>query len=427
MIRFALRALELLAYPADRFSPWRDLLARAAAPLLGVYLSAPLINRRMKGVLAWFRGDPVRFRVWLLFWWWPFCNFRRLVLAILAPGRPACLHVRLGPGVDSIPSATLLSELPAWPAGSGMMRLCVLSDTHGQHELFTPRIPACDVLFHCGDIMTEDRGNKCADGGSGALARLEDFGSWLASLPCGVAVLIAGNHDAILEDLGPARVREALRRGADRADPLAKVLYLADDCAAPRGLRVFGTPLNAANSAASQNRAFQPPFGTGVDAPRVPDGPLDVLLTHGPPAGALDGGAGVPCLAELVRRERPALHIFGHQHLAYGVAYDPALGTLFVNAACCDGLFAPLHPPVVIDAPAARLCGGHSAARARCPAQRSAPGFQLYSAAGARIFRSPWTLGMRREEFAFDAAAPMPTNETDSSGMTPSGRAVLQK
>lgn len=404
-------AAEQLAYPADKYSPWRIIIARVAAPFVagGLFVWAPLVDRtkRLRPLLSWARGDPIRFQIWLFFFWWPFCNLRRVILGILLPGRPACLHVQLSASSDCAPVAELSRELPARP-GAGTVRLCVISDTHGQHALLTSKIPRCDILFHCGDIMTEDRGCKGADGGRGAVARLEDVGRWLASLPCAVAVLIGGNHDSICQDIGAERVREALRRGAERAEqPRADVQYLSNDAVELQGLRIFGTPLNAANTAASLNRAFQPPFGAGADDPRLreaanlPPGRLDVLLTHGPPAGALDAGLGVPLFREIVRRERPALHLFGHQHLAYGVAYDPNVGTLFVNASCCDGLFAPLHPPIVIDAPRARLYGsklddasavGSSASSA---AQRMG-GFQLSTAAGARICRSPWTLGMRR-------------------------------
>ncbi|KAJ1631717.1 hypothetical protein T492DRAFT_48267 [Pavlovales sp. CCMP2436] len=183
-------------------------------------------------------------------------------------------------------------------------------------------------------------------------------GHWLGSQPCEAAIVIGGNHDAIFEDLGAERVRELLCHGASRADPLAKVYYLCNEGADVKGLRVFGTPLNAANSKTSQNIAFQPAYGaqTGDDDPKlraasqIPPGGLDILISHGPPAGVLDVGLGSPLLAEMAFRERPALHLFGHQHLAYGVAFDPTVGTLFVNAASCDGLMAPLHPPVVIDA-----------------------------------------------------------------------------
>jgi len=349
------RAVELFAYPADRHTPSVVALLRLIAPAFGIFLVAPLIDRfeLLRPVKRWFGATPLRFRFWLVFVHWPFANFRRILIAVLVPGRPTCLHVTLGLGPS--PTAMLLRKAPA-RRSNVRTRLCVLSDTHGQHALYI--IPKCELLVHCGDLMTEDRGVRGPDGGNGALARLEEFGHWLGSQPCEAAIVIGGNHDAIFEDLGAERVRELLCHGASRADPLAKVYYLCNEGADVKGLRVFGTPLNAANSKTSQNIAFQPAYGaqTGDDDPKlraasqIPPGGLDILISHGPPAGVLDVGLGSPLLAEMAFRERPALHLFGHQHLAYGVAFDPTVGTLFVNAASCDGLMAPLHPPVVIDA-----------------------------------------------------------------------------
>jgi hypothetical protein len=195
-----------------------------------------------------------------------------------------------------------------------------------------------------------------------------------------------------------------------------QVLYLCNEGATVKGLRVFGTPLNVANSKVSQNCAFQPAYGaTGDEDPmfraaaQIPPGGLDLLISHGPPAGVLDGGVGAPLLAEIARRERPALHVFGHQHLAYGVAFDAAVGTLFVNAASCDGLFAPLHPPVVIDvrelprslASQPRRQAVHiSDPDMRGGSGDSAEGFRFFSASGGKLLRSPWTLEMERTPFA---------------------------
>ena len=97
---------------------------------------------------------------------------------------------------------------------------------------------------------------------------------------------------------------------------------------------------------------------------RIPAG-VDVLVTHGPPAGILDrvvDGRSVGCadLLDAVRRVRPLLHVFGHIHEAYGeVERD---GTRFVNASTCTVRYAPVNAPVVVDllrrAPGPREPGG---------------------------------------------------------------------
>ena len=74
---------------------------------------------------------------------------------------------------------------------------------------------------------------------------------------------------------------------------------------------------------------------------------LDVLVSHGPPAGILDKGAGSDALAELVRDTKPRYHIFGHQHNCFGTIVKGR--TCFVNASSTDGLFALCKPPLVVD------------------------------------------------------------------------------
>ena len=62
---------------------------------------------------------------------------------------------------------------------------------------------------------------------------------------------------------------------------------------------------------------------------------VDVLCTHGPPAGVLDGGRGSRRVARLVDEFKPAYHVFGHQHNRPGTAVLG--GTTFVNCSNTDG------------------------------------------------------------------------------------------
>lgn len=68
----------------------------------------------------------------------------------------------------------------------------------------------------------------------------------------------------------------------------------------------------------------------------------DVLITHGPCQGILDGpGYGNPYLRKLFTRfvyddrKLPKLHLHGHQHTDGGInKIDPSTGVIHVNAAC---------------------------------------------------------------------------------------------
>lgn len=62
---------------------------------------------------------------------------------------------------------------------------------------------------------------------------------------------------------------------------------------------------------------------------------VDILCTHAPPAGVLDGGLGSPAFAQYLNKQyymdrEVKLHCFGHIHECYG-KYDA--GTVFSNAA----------------------------------------------------------------------------------------------
>ena len=84
---------------------------------------------------------------------------------------------------------------------------------------------------------------------------------------------------------------------------------------------------------------------------RIPAG-IDVLVTHGPPAGILDRtvhGLDVGCadLLDAVRRVRPRVHVFGHIHEAHGTLERD--GTRFVNASTCTVRYEATNPAVVLD------------------------------------------------------------------------------
>jgi len=210
------------------------------------------------------------------------------------------------------------------------VRIVAISDTHNLHEDLR-NVPDGDVLIHCGDGLRR--------GGDEDAVRA--LGQWLASQPHTVKVVTGGNHDATLEKLPRARVAELL--GSD-------VSFVANSGFEVEGIRIFVSPYSNANSSRSPNRAFQ---GDGVleelraTLPAFAKGGLDVFVSHGPPAGILDKGAGSDALAALVRETAPRYHIFGHQHNCFGTIVKGR--TCFVNASSTDGLFALCKPPLVVD------------------------------------------------------------------------------
>ena len=174
------------------------------------------------------------------------------------------------------------------------MRFVAMADTHGRHRKL--EVPDADVLIHAGDLT-----------GRGTRPQVEDALKWLQSLPHRHKVLVAGNHDFLYED--EAAVAQALTRDAG-------IIYLCDSETTVEGVRIWGSPW--------QPRFFDWAFnldrGEPLDAKwrLIPEG-IDVLITHGPPAGygdLCDDGRRVGCedLLKHLSRLKPRVHLFGHIH-----------------------------------------------------------------------------------------------------------------
>lgn len=210
------------------------------------------------------------------------------------------------------------------------LRLVLLSDTHGRHAGL--EVPEGDVLLHGGDLT-----------GRGTLDQLRETARWLRRLPHPHKVVIAGNHDFCLEQAPEAGRRILEEEGGCH--------YLLDEEVTVAGLRVWGSPWQPW----FYDWAFNLQRGAPLQAvwAKIPHG-IDVLVTHGPPAGVLDqtahgAAAGCADLEEAVARVRPRLHVFGHIHEAYGQRLRK--GTLFVNASTCNLGYEPVQPPVVVTWP----------------------------------------------------------------------------
>ncbi|VTU01863.1 metallophosphoesterase : 239AB OS=Microscilla marina ATCC 23134 GN=M23134_04270 PE=4 SV=1: Metallophos [Gemmataceae bacterium] len=188
------------------------------------------------------------------------------------------------------------------------MRIVCVSDTHARHHL--TEVPDGDVLVHAGDITRR-----------GKLEDVESFNRWLGSLPHRHKVVICGNHDFCFQE-----------RPAEARARVTNAIYLEDSGCEIEGVTFYGSP-------------WQPYFGgwafnlpRGEELARVwakiPAG-VDVLITHGPPAGILDRNrtgelCGCRDLFERVFEVKPRLHVFGHIHESSGrTEHD---GIVFVNA-----------------------------------------------------------------------------------------------
>ncbi|KAL8646493.1 MAG: hypothetical protein Q9226_006832 [Calogaya cf. arnoldii] len=291
-------------------------------------------------------------------------------------------------------------------------RFCIISDTHtaelwpsdDKSHAYRDPLPSADVLLHAGDITI-----------AGYIHEYESMVDMISKADAELKIVIAGNHDVTLDEpyyekTGKRKFHRNIGEDIEVVRELwtgekakkAGIVYLEE------GVKTF-TLSNGAQFTVYAS-PYQPEFCNFAfpyrrDEDRfnqhaqnpIPDHPeIDILLTHGPPAGILDQtsrGEQVGCehLLRAVRRCRPRLHCFGHIHEGWGAqrnnwvegrseslpvdrqqvlhnrcAYvdisqsgksdlpeDKPLTfgeeTLFVNAAIMDVNYKPVNAPWIVD------------------------------------------------------------------------------
>lgn len=207
-------------------------------------------------------------------------------------------------------------HLPAHP-----LTVVCISDTHCTH----PPIPPGDLLLHAGDLSKW-----------GTFFEIQAQLTWLSEQPHKYKVVIAGNHDLLLDSefkqKHPDRWKQATQSAPDDNHikyvdiPAAQldwgdVIYLQDSSVTllfpwNRSLTIYGSPLTPQYGLS----AFQHLPSVDVWTETVPSH-TDIILTHGPPRGHLDGfkKSGCTFLAQEVIRVRPRLVVYGHIHVGHGV------------------------------------------------------------------------------------------------------------
>jgi len=214
------------------------------------------------------------------------------------------------------------------------MRLVFVSDTHTHRNI---NLPEGDVLVHAGDATS-----------TGTLPQVSPFLEWFSSQPHRHKIFIAGNHDWLFHrepDLAAMLL-------AEHPD----LVYLQDSGVEIDGIRFWGSPWQPAFC----DWAFNlPRKGPRIREAwnRIPLG-TDVLITHGPPHGALDqvqGREHLGCEELKLRRAvvKPRVHVFGHIHDSYGVAF--AGSRILLNVSVCDEDYRPVNRPIVVEISSGRV------------------------------------------------------------------------
>lgn len=185
-------------------------------------------------------------------------------------------------------------------------------------------VPNGDILIHAGDFTN-----------FGSRDDAIEFNVWLKSLPHRHKIVINGNHE-----------NNASWRGETK-EILSNATFLKNDSITicPQGkfpVKIHGTDF------------YWPMRGETIRRPEFDsiEDDINVLITHGPAAGIVDGGKGCPVLRarchELALTGNLRAVVCGHIHFAHGVCSTDEHVT-FVNASCCGKFRKVENRPIVLD------------------------------------------------------------------------------
>ncbi|KAG0638823.1 hypothetical protein HOY80DRAFT_887264 [Tuber brumale] len=174
-----------------------------------------------------------------------------------------------------------------------------------------------DILIVAGDLS------------EGRPAHLIQRLSELCMLPHTVGIIIGSSHDRARDanrDAGDAAVYSNLneRQKCRQRNPEPYILKMSTHVTiAGRAFKVFGSPKSLATST---NTVFGYSEDDSFSSWEITPPDVDILVTHGPPAGYLSGDSnGCDGLLKALWRVRPMLHVFWHVHSSYGttaLTYD---------------------------------------------------------------------------------------------------------
>ena len=210
-----------------------------------------------------------------------------------------------------------------------------IADLHG----FRPKLKGGDLLIIAGDLNARD-----------TLKEHLEFSQWLAHQEYRKKIVIAGNHDSLMQDWAPMELDD--------------MEYLCDSGTEFEGLKIWGAPWTPWFKGVNPNcKAFMKSDSKlSKQWDKIPMN-IDILITHGPAYGILDGipmedgtlfHTGSQSLhAWLKDAERPRYHICGHIHEAFGQEeYFPTyLDNMMqsINCSYVNEKYKPVNHPVRIE------------------------------------------------------------------------------
>ena len=216
------------------------------------------------------------------------------------------------------------------------MKIMFLSDTHGRHLEITElygELPYVDIIVHSGDCTRY-----------GEFEETDLFMNWFSKQNSMHKILVAGNHDFVLQQMDRRNWLLANNYG---------VTYLEDSFININGIGIYGSPW----SPVFGMWAFMKNRNAELDEvwQKVPtDGSVDLLVTHTPRYGRFDvsvrGNYNVGCemLANRINDIHPKVHVFGHIHECGGMIKEetevPLKGMISLNASLLNIRYVLANP-----------------------------------------------------------------------------------
>jgi len=223
------------------------------------------------------------------------------------------------------------------------LRIVAISDTHSREKKILwfkdpKNLHSVDVVIHAGDF-------------SHSRKTFDEFLKWYSELNVRYKILISGNHDEIVRDIGYNEMRQICHT--------LGIIYLQDSGTEIEGVKIWGSPW----SNIFGDWAFMmDDFELDQHWQKIPDD-TNILVTHGPGYGMGDevyqdgidnNNVGSRTLEMRIRDLKDSgnlkLHISGHIHDSKGEVNTSDDGKVtFYNASIMDYWFMPTGVPHVFE------------------------------------------------------------------------------
>lgn len=218
------------------------------------------------------------------------------------------------------------------------MKIVIISDVHCKFNNL--KIESCDILISCGDYSFHGRPEE-----------VRKFHKWLDEQDAKYIISVQGNHE-----MGVERNFQLSKEIAEEVCP--DIHFIDEGLVEIEGLKIWCSAITPFFYNWAWNRFRGEEIKKHWD--KIPLD-IDVLVTHGPPHGILDGVErfnGKTCLYELEHvgceelykkiqdLKNLKVHAFGHIHCGNG---SLKVGdTNFINASICNEKYEPVNKPYII-------------------------------------------------------------------------------